>query len=418
MKMDALTGGIHSCACGKDHSCPIDHVVIGADTASVLPQLCDKYERILLVSDENTWEIWGKTICAVLESKIETNLILTPNGEVVIPNEEKIAEIETAVTANTDLIIGVGSGVINDLCKISSFRHNLPYFIAATAPSMDGYASVGAALILDGMKITLNARPPKAILADTEILKNAPMEMLRAGYGDILGKYSCLNDWQLSALLFDEYFCQTVYDLTMDAVKKVESLADGIVSRDGEAVKALMEALVIVGIAMAYVGTSRPASGSEHHLSHFFEITGILDQTPYLMHGIDVAYSSIVTASLREKIVAAKPHPHTFDRAAWEKEIRRLYSSVSDGVIALQDKLGWYERDDYAVVCEKWNAVKALLQEAPSAAETRAMMERVGMDFSEFESLYGAQKIADAVLYAKDLKDRYSVLWLWYQYVA
>ena len=106
-----------------------------------------------------------------------------------------------------DLIIGVGSGVINDLCKHVSFKNDLAYYIVATAPSMDGYASVGAALILNGMKITLNARPPKAIIADTSVLKDAPIDMLRAGYGDIIGKYSCLNDWKLSHCVNGEYFC-------------------------------------------------------------------------------------------------------------------------------------------------------------------------------------------------------------------
>jgi len=418
MHIQSLTAGISDCACGKQHTCPIDHVVIERNAAESFASLCIPYQRILLVSDENTWDIWGKDIFAAIETKVETNLILAANGDVVIPNEEKIAEIEAVMTDATDLVIGVGSGVINDLCKITSFRRDLPYFIAATAPSMDGYASNGSALILEGMKITLNARPPKAIVADVDVLKDAPMPMLRAGYGDIMGKYSCLNDWKLSALLFDEYLCQTVYDITYDAVKNVERLADGIASRDADAVKALMEALVIVGITMAYVGNSRPASGSEHHLSHFFEITGILENKPYLMHGIDVAYSSVVTASLREKIISSKPHLWTFERAAWESEIKRIYGTAADGVIALQNKLGWYERDEYSVLCEKWDAVTALLKEAPTSSQTKAIMEKVGLDFSEFESLYGEKKIADAVLYAKDLKDRYSVLWLWDKYFA
>ena len=87
---------------------------------------------------------------------------------------------------------------------------------------MDGYASVGSALILDNVKVTLNCRVPEAILADTDILKEAPMEMIQAGYGDILGKYSCLNDWKLSQVVNGEYFCQFVYDLTMEMVECVK----------------------------------------------------------------------------------------------------------------------------------------------------------------------------------------------------
>ena len=139
----------------------------------------------------------------------------------LIPNEDALATLEAAVTGDTQLIVGVGSGVINDICKQVSFVKGLPYYIVATAPSMDGYTSVGSALILKGMKVTLNARPPKAIVADTQVLKSAPLDMIQAGVGDILGKYSCLNDWKLSALVNGEYFCQKVYDLVYEAVLTV-----------------------------------------------------------------------------------------------------------------------------------------------------------------------------------------------------
>ena len=417
MTVQALTKGIHNCPCGKDHTCPIDFVEIGAGALDKLPAICAGFRHVLLVADGNTWKVAGEQVYSRIETAVEHAFVMENNGPVVVPNEEKIAEIEACLSADTDLIIGIGSGVINDLCKHVSFQHNLPYYIVATAPSMDGYASVGAALILEGMKITLNARPPKAIIADTAILKDAPMEMLRAGYGDIVGKYSCLNDWKLAALIYDEYFCQAVYDLTYDTAKRVELLADGIAARDEQAVGALMEALVTVGIAMSYVGTSRPASGSEHHLSHFFEITGILDNTPYFSHGIDVAYAAIETAKLREELRTVRPCRKAFDRGYWESEIRRVYTSSADGVIAQQDKLGWYEREDTDRIYGLWDEICAVLAEAPTASEMQAMVERVGLRYAEFEELYTAAKIADAIRWAKDLKDRYSVLWLYYMYL-
>lgn len=416
MNKEELTKGINDCECQKEHTCPIDCIKIGTDALISLSEMCQGYKKILLISDVNTYRVCGERVYKLLENKIETNLILAPHGEDVIPNEEKIAEIQAVITDDTELIIGVGSGVINDLCKYVSHKNDLFYYIVATAPSMDGYASVGSALILEGMKITLNARPPKAIFADTAVLKDAPIEMLQAGYGDIMGKYSCLNDWLLSTLINGEYFCQRVYDLTMDCVERVEKLAEKIKDRDEEAIGALMEALVVVGIAMSYVDCSRPASGSEHHLSHFFEITGILDNNEYFKHGIDVAYSSVVTAKLREDIMKSTPVKKQFNRDLWEREIRRIYKTSADGIIALQNKMGWYEKDDSELIKEKWEDIKAVLSEAPSAEQTRIMMERAGLDFSEFEKLYGKEKINDAILYAKDLKDRYSVLWLNYLY--
>ena len=416
MTIKELTLGIDDCACGKKHSCPISAVEIGSGATSALVRLCADYNSILLVSDENTYAVCGKDAYALIEKKVKKNLVLKDNGDVVIPNEEKIAEIEAALPEGCDLIVGVGSGVINDLCKYVSHKNSLPYYIVATAPSMDGYASVGSALILEGMKVTLNARPPKAIIADTKVLKDAPMNMIRAGYGDIIGKFSCLNDWKLSALINGEYFCQRVYDLTYDTAMRVKQLAAGVSARDEETVGALMEALVVVGIAMSYVDCSRPASGSEHHLSHFFEITGILDGKEYFAHGIDVAYSAVETAKVRKKVLNCTPVFRPVDKEAYKSEIKRIYTSAADGVIALQEKLGWYDKDDSATVLAKWEEIKAVLAEAPTPEEFIEMLNAAGLCYEEFEKLYGEKKIADAVLYGKDLKDRYSVLWLYYMY--
>ena len=410
-----LTAGIVGCACGRDHACPIRYIEVGKEALRTLKTVCADYQHVLLVSDDNTDAVCGDEVRALLGDKMEVSLVLHADG-VVVPDERCLAQIEAKLSEKTDLILGIGSGVINDLCKDVSFRHELPYGIVATAPSMDGYASVGAALILGGMKVTRNARPPMAIVADTAVLKTAPLEMLQAGYGDIIGKYSCLNDWKLSTAIYGEYFCQTVYDLTMDTVHEVEPLAERILARDEDAVGTLMQALVTVGIAMSYVGNSRPASGSEHHLSHFFEITGILNNKPYFAHGIDVLYSAVVTARLREELLKVTPAKKAFDRAAWEAEIRRVYSTSADGVIALQNKLGWYERDDEALILPRWDALCEILREAPDEQQMLALVERIGLHYEEFKALYGDAKLADAVKYAKDLKDRYSVLWLYHQY--
>ena len=416
MDIETLVKGIDNCTCGKNHKCPIDYVIIGKDVLGFLNDICDKYQSILMVSDQNTYKVCGKEVADILGPKITTSIMFETGDASLIPNEDAIEAIHAKCMDGVDLILGVGSGVINDLCKIVSFERKLPYYIVATAPSMDGYASVGSALILKGMKVTLNAAPPKAILADTKVLKDAPMDMIQAGYGDIIGKYSCLNDWKLSALINDEYFCQQVYDLTYKTADKVKGLAEGVVKRNEEAVGALMEALVVVGIAMAFVGKSRPASGSEHHFSHYFEITGILTGNPYLAHGIDVGYSAVLTAKIRKQILTSTPVRREFNEDEWKYEIERIYRSSADEVIALQKKMGWYWEDNSEKVLSKWNEIKALLAEAPTEAEMLEMVEAVGMNYQEFVELYGQAKIDDGVLYAKDLKDRYSVLWLYYEF--
>ncbi len=403
------------CACGKTHTCNIKHVIIEPNVLDKYDSLVADYDHVLLVADQNTYEVFGKDVEAALADKVAAVCVLKRDS-ILVPNEAAIAEIQSYLTEQTDLIVGVGSGVIQDLCKYVSFEAKLPYHIAATAPSMDGYASVGSALILSNVKVTINCHVPEAIIADTNILKDAPMEMIQSGYGDILGKYSCLNDWKLSRVVNDEYFCQFVYDLTMEMVERVKDSGKALQNRELEAVQNLMEALIGVGIAMAYVGNSRPASGSEHHLSHYFEVVGLLRDEPYFMHGTDVVYSTYYTQGIREMLLqldeAAEHVPE--GKVQREEHLREIYGTAAGEIIALQDKMGWYEIDRLPIYQEKWQAIKDVLSEVPSCAEIKGYIESVGLDLQEFTAMYGEEKIQNALKYAKDIKDRYTVLWMYY----
>ncbi len=413
MNFDNLLNGKSDCPCGREHLCPIDGVSIGSGAINDIVKYAENYKSVLIVCDQNTLEAGGRTVAELIADKVYDMLVYESDG-FLVPDESAIEKMEDKLQSNSDLIVGIGSGVINDLCKYVSFKHNLPYFIVATAPSMDGYASNGSALIINNMKITYNARVPRVIIGDTEILKNSPMDMIKAGYGDIMGKFSCLNDWKLSRLINNEYLCEYVYDLTYDIVKKTKPLAKKLLERDGDSIKTLMEALVIVGIAMAYIGTSRPASGSEHHLSHFFEITGIIDDEPYFCHGTDVAYSMLAVQKLREEILNKDfPEKKAFDESDWEKNIKRVYKKAAPGIIELQKKLGMIYEDNFEVYKEKWEEIKELLREAPSIEETTKMLEDIGLPAEDFYHMYSNEKLDDAVKYAKDLKDRYTVLWLY-----
>lgn len=419
LDIDGLLGTKPGCACGKDHACHIDRVVIRHGALNELPAMTADFHHILLVCDENTRKVCGAQVEELLGNRIEAALTYSGDG-LVIPNEEAVARLDACVTEKTDLIIGVGSGVINDLCKYVSHSHGLPYDIVATAPSMDGYASKGAAMLFGGMKITTTAAVPKAIIADTAVLKDAPVEMLQAGYGDMIGKYSCLNDWRLSHAVNGEAMCKYIYDLTYKTVDSIADMGRQILCRDEKSIAALMRGLVIVGIAMAYMGNSRPASGSEHHLSHYFEVTGLLRGEPYFCHGIDVAYSTYVTAKLRRALLAVEcPEAKAFDAAEWEGEIRRVYGAkdqtAADGVIALQKGLGWIYENKGSLYKEKWSEVRAVLADSPTPEKVLEMLESIGLTLGAFERMYTKEKLADGIRYAKDLKDRYTVLWMYEQ---
>ncbi len=413
MEINELLQGVE-CACSRYHRCDIRYVSIGSNAIAQLKDMVTEYQRILLVADENTYFAAGEKTEKALTGKTVDKVVFS-GKTVLIPNEEAIDRVMQSIDG-VQLIIGIGSGVIQDLCKYVSLKSKIPYYIVATAPSMDGYASTGAAMILGGMKVTVSAGVPAAIIADTQVLKDAPMEMIQAGYGDIVGKYSALNDWRLSKIVNDEYFCQSIYDLTMDMVHKTLMLADGLLRREEESVKVLMEALVIVGIAMSFAGSSRPASGSEHHLSHFFEITGIVNNEEYFPHGIDVAYSTVVTAQLREKLLSM-PWPDQQYRLSKEEyvaKINRIYGPVAEGCIALQEKVGLYEKDMLSVYKAKETQIRQVLAEMPKAEQIKQMLGAVKLDMDAFYKLYSGDKIRDAVSYAKELKDRYTVLWMYY----
>lgn len=413
MDINEILKGVR-CACGKHHTCPIEKIYVERDAISHLSHLCWRYERVLIVADENTYGAAGKqTENALLGKKITK--VIFDGSTVLIPDEKAIECVEKQIQGQ-EIIIGIGSGVIQDLCKYVSYFNCIPYMVVATAPSMDGYASSGAAMILKGMKETVPAGLPKAILADTEVLRNAPMEMIKAGFGDIIGKYSALNDWKLAKIVNGEYFCDYIYNVTYEMIEKTLKTAEGLLNRREESVRAVTEALMIVGIMMSFATNSRPASGSEHHLSHFFEITGIVKKEPYFAHGIDVFYSTYVTAKIREGLLKIDYPKAQFTpgRLDYERDINEAYGVVGNGCIALQDKLGTYKKDRGSVYNSCESEIKKVLSEMPTAEQIKAMLDMVELDLNEFYSLYGDEKIKTAIKYAKDLKDRYTVLWMNY----
>ena len=151
-----------------------------------------------------------------------------------------------------DGIVGVGSGVVNDLCKLLALVTERDYAVVGTAPSMDGYASDTSAMLVDGLKLSLNSHCADIIIGDTDILKTAPDVMLHAGLGDMLAKYVGLAEWKISNVINGEPFCPEIASLVKGALQACVNNAGGLMKRDDEAVKAVFDGLVISGVAMTY----------------------------------------------------------------------------------------------------------------------------------------------------------------------
>lgn len=406
---------IENCSCGKTHFCDIEGVFICDGATKKLSSLLEKYCKVLVVADENTYNASGSYVENAISDKIVDKVIFS-GDKILIPDEIAILAVEKHLKG-VDFILGIGSGVIQDLCKYVSHTSKIPYGVVATAPSMDGYCSDGSAMITGGMKVTYKAGLPRFIVAEPEVLSNAPFEMIQAGYGDIIGKYSALSDWLLARVVDGEYFCKTIYDKTFSAIENVISCADGLVKRDKESVKTLMDALIEVGIMMSFAGSSRPASGSEHHMAHYYEITGILDDKPYYPHGIDVGYSTVITCKIREDILSRKWSFRRSDDVRLRKnDLNRIYKSIAPSCEELQIKTQNYIKDRISIYIEKEDEIKKVLSLAPSGEDVERLLEKVGLKMSDYYAFYGESKISDGIKYSKDLKDRYTVFWLYYYF--
>ncbi len=227
----------------------------------------------------------------------------------LLPTEDKCAKAQTAADA-VDYVLAVGSGTLNDMAKSVATRASLPSGVLPTAASMDGYCSAGAALMRDGFKVTDTVNPPAHVLVDADVIKTAPRIMTAAGFGDIVGKYTCLADWQLSGIVNGEPIHMEAFSMMEQAREDCMQAYEGLVHNESEAIEKLTAALLRAGLSMALCGNSRPASGSEHHQSHYLEMDFARRGEEIPAHGIKVGIGTLVSlwlyAYIREQRVPCK----------------------------------------------------------------------------------------------------------------
>lgn len=303
----------YSCACGKSHKVDIQAIRVGSGVMQELPGILRDLgaSHIFLVADNYTYEAAGRQVEQLLDQAgLAYHKRVFQTETPLVPNEYALGSVLAAMTSQDDMLLAVGSGTLNDVTKYVSARTGVPYVIAATAPSMDGYASTVAPTILDGFKTTLPAVYPAAIVADVDILKDAPMPMLTAGFGDIIGKFTSLADWRLSHQLNGEYYCPEVAGVIEAAVETCAANAQALAQREPQAIQAVTEALILSGLAMGMVGISRPASGAEHQMAHYWEMDALRRGEEHPLHGNAVGVGTVLAASLYE--MAAEYLPQGF----------------------------------------------------------------------------------------------------------
>lgn len=306
MGIEEMPGYSFECVCGRRHRIDMKQIRSGAGAIQKLPEVTAPFLRqekntVLLICDQTTWEVAGREADRILRDagqKTKVVVLSTKDYPILIPDETALGTVLVHVTEDVGLLIGVGSGTISDLTKFVSYQTGRDSVVVGTAPSMDGYASMNAAFVIAGHKITYPAHYHYCVVADTATMKNAPMEMLRAGYGDIVGKYTALSDWRLTKAVNDEHYCAVTAKLVQNAVDLCVANTERYFRREEDAVERMNEALILTGISMGITGYTRPASGSEHHLSHYWELDAIEKGIPHPLHGNSVGLASIASAEV------------------------------------------------------------------------------------------------------------------------
>ena len=413
--------GTPQCSCGREHDIAIDEVVVGKGALQRLPEFVAKYQaqKPFILADRNTYKAAGAEVENILRGSGIPFSTYVFQSEALEPDEKAVGSAFMHFDSGCDLIIGVGSGVINDIGKLLSNLSGRTYFIVCTAPSMDGYASATSSMSRDGLKVSLNSRCADVIIGDTDILKQAPEHMLKAGLGDMLAKYVSIAEWRIGSLITGEYYCERVAQLIRSALKKCVNNAEGLLKREDAAVEAVFEGLVIGGVAMAYAGVSRPASGVEHYISHVLDMRGMEFGTPVDLHGTQCAVGTLIAVKLYEKLKAITPnrekalrYVNGFDVDTWHEALRAFLGKAAESMIALEAREKKYDKDLHKarleVILAHWQEILEIIdEELPSARELEQLMDAIGMPKS-LSQLGTEDTLLPTIFRAtKDIRDKY-----------
>ena len=358
-------------------------------------------------------------VCKVLDAHNIPYSLYVFSQETIHPNEEAVGSAAMHYDVSCDMVIGIGSGVINDIGKLISKLTKTPYIIVATAPSMDGYASATSSMDVDGLKTSVPSRCANVIVGDLDVLREAPVQMLISGLGDMLAKYVSICEWRISNLITGEYYCPTVAEYIRKALKKCVDHAEGLLNREEEAVRAVFEGLIIGGVAMNYAGLSRPASGVEHYFSHVWDMRALEFGMPASTHGIQCALGTLYALRIYEQVkkytpdvALAEQKVSAFDHPSYNQFLQDFLGRSAESMLALEEKEGKYDpvkhHSRIAYIAEHWQElVQIMEQELPAAAELERLLKAIGAPCSVEEIGLSADILRPTFEATKDIRDKY-----------
>ena len=371
----ALIDSYQNCACGQAHTCAIRDIEIGSGLVSEVGEILKKNgfgPRLLLTADEQTLAAADGIEASLSGFTIVRHIW----PSIRVATMQDVKKIESYFD-RVDGVLAVGTGSVHDPCRLACARHNVPLCLFATAPSMDGFASYSAPIVNGNFKITYPAKCPEVIIGDTKILAAAPAALKSAGFGDMVSKYIALIDWQVSNLLTGESYCERVAALTRQATDQIFAMAGRVTKRDEKTAAAIFESLLLTGIAMSFTKTSRPGSGTEHIMAHFWECMELLDSKTPNYHGEDVGVTTLIMLRYYEalaRLPQVTAHPEICN---WD-EIYSIYGPLAPDV----QKLNTPDTITDGIAPRRieacWPQIRRIVQSVPSYDACLAAMRQAG----------------------------------------
>lgn len=426
--LDDLVDTSLPCDCGVEHVISTRAIEVGRGALAQVAAHCARHlpgTHVLLVADALTYACAGGRVQAYLEQagyRVVPLVLEADSHGRVHANDVTVAQVRAALYPGIDFVVAVGAGTVNDVAKLASFQAGRPYMVCPTAPSVNGFTSAIAAIMSQGVKRTVPAQLPVVVVADTDILAAAPTAMARAGLGDMLSKSVSSADWKLSHLIKGEYFCDVPIRMVEEAERECRDSAGTISRGDPAGAEALTRALLLSGLSMAVAGSSSPASGGEHLLSHYWDMTAHWHGRTEQLHGAQVGVATLVTATLYEKLQQLDPETlsvarlqHEYlDWIALERHLRTVHGLLADAIIPearkkyrpLEVKVREWE-----YILHHWQAIwQGLTPLLVPAASIREVLDAAGAPTTVGALGISAAEIHTALLHAKDIRGRYTVL--------
>lgn len=419
-----------TCACGRTHTCGLRYVKVGRGALNSLKEgmAAIGVKRPFVVMDKNTERAAGAQVRRALEEAgIEYSAFVFPSEGRMEPDERAVGSLIMAMDPACDVLLAVGSGVINDCCKVAAHAAGKKSMVVCTAPSMDGYASNSSSMIQNRIKVSLYNACPEVIIADTAILATAPDIMLQAGLGDMLAKYVSVCEWRISHLVYGDPYCEEIAGLVRGSLQRVAQHADGLMRREEDALCAVTEGLILSGVAMAFAQISRPASGLEHYFSHLWEMQSLQRGESGDLHGIQVGVGTLLTLWIYENVLnIEKPDMEKARRAMadfspeeWEARVRRIFGPIAPDLLRLEEKARKNDparhKERLARIEKHWPEIRAIAgEELPPRADIAALMASVHMPMTPADLHLKPEDVRDALLGSRDIRDKYltsSLLW-------